>query len=298
MSAPTLLLAFAFGAAATSALAQTSATTPSASDPGATIATQGAGGPPCAGCHGAHGEGNAAGGFPRLAAQPAAYLARQLDLYANGQRSNAVMSPIAQQLKPEQRQAVAQYYASLDTDAASAHASAAAGRRNVVQLVTVGDERRDIQGCVNCHGPQGVGEPPLFPALASQVPAYTTQTLHAWKSGTRKTDPSQQMNHIAAQLTDAEITAIAQYFATQPAPRPAVEATSGSVAAGAPSAPSARITAEPKQGVGVEQGSPTTGGGQGIGGGGAASGAGPSGSPDGSTAASPANGASKGNDKR
>jgi len=262
-------------------LALAAAATSAQVSDGAVVATQGAGGAPCASCHGARGEGNAGGGFPRLAAQPAAYLARQLELYANGQRQNPIMSPIAQQLSPAQRMAVAGYYAGLD-GGTRAQASARAGAppgAGAQRLATVGDEHRDIQGCANCHGPQGRGEPPLLPYLAGQVPSYITATLQNWKTGARKTDPSLQMNHVAAQLTDAEIGALAQYFAQQPAPVPAIMAAAPAQQAGAPSpsTSSAPSSSPPKQGVGIDQGSATTGGGQGQGAGGAASGTGPTG---------------------
>ena len=67
----------------------------------------------CAGCHGAQGEGNAAGGFPRIGGQPAYYLARQLDAYANGGRVNPVMQAIAKAMNGQQMRDVAAYYAAL-----------------------------------------------------------------------------------------------------------------------------------------------------------------------------------------
>ena len=45
----------------------------------------------CQACHGAQGEGNPAGGFPRLAGQTADYLAAQLRNFADGRRASAVM---------------------------------------------------------------------------------------------------------------------------------------------------------------------------------------------------------------
>src|SRR5206468_5928665 len=55
---------------------------------GATIAAQGGGGAvaACNSCHGAQGEGNAAGGFPRIAGQTYSYLAHALESYASGSR--------------------------------------------------------------------------------------------------------------------------------------------------------------------------------------------------------------------
>src|SRR5215469_4036422 len=51
---------------------------------GAAVAVHGTAGgaAPCIACHGEHGEGNAANGFPRLAGLPAPYIRVQLSAYA------------------------------------------------------------------------------------------------------------------------------------------------------------------------------------------------------------------------
>jgi hypothetical protein len=106
-----------------------------------------------------------------------------------------------------------------------------------------------------------------------------TAALGEWKNGTRKTDPSQQMNMIAKRLSDADIAAVAAYYSAQPAPPPAAQRTN--IPARPSSQPRTQADSVPTQGIGTEQGAPTTGGGQGPGGGGGASGSGPSGSPAG-----------------
>ena len=70
----------------------------------------------CAACHGAQGEGGSTGA-PALAGQAQAYLLRQLEAYADGRRQHAVMSPIARGLRPEEREALAAYYARLQPPA-------------------------------------------------------------------------------------------------------------------------------------------------------------------------------------
>lgn len=254
---------------------------------GQQIATSGApnGVAACASCHGARGEGNPGSGFPRIAGQGDGYLARQLIGYASGNRVNPIMAPIAKAMNPQQIDAVSRYYATLE--APSPQPPAAKASDNALTrgrtLANVGDERIGVQGCANCHGPGGIGEPPNYPYLASQYSGYLTITLGDWKTATRKTDPSQVMNIIARRLSDADIMAVSAYYAAQPAPPPA--AKRGNVAAGSavrPAAPGGGPTVQPSvpvQGTGVEMGAPTTGGGQGPGGGGGASGAGPQGAP-------------------
>jgi cytochrome c553 len=273
------------------AAAQVQTTAPGGNDAGAgkQIAASGApnGVAPCMSCHGAQGEGNAASNFPRIAGQPQAYLARQLRSYANGSRDNAVMGPIAKGLTPQQIDAVSAYYAALAAPSPKKPAPQAAdkNRKRGEALASMGDEKIGVQGCANCHGPGGVGEPPNYPYLASQHMGYLNAALVEWKSGARKTDPSQQMNLIAKRLSDDDIAAVSSYYATQPAPPPAalrMNVPAGSAAR--PAAPGGGPSGQPSvptQGIGTEQGAPTTGGGQGPGGGGGASGSGPSGSPKG-----------------
>lgn len=81
---------------------------------GATLAQKGNGGTPaCMTCHGAQGEGQDTSGFPRLAGQSQAYLLKQLQAFASGERKNPVMAPIARSLSAAQMRDAADYYAGL-----------------------------------------------------------------------------------------------------------------------------------------------------------------------------------------
>jgi cytochrome c553 len=233
----------------------------------------------CASCHGAKGEGNAASNFPRIAGQSQSYLARQLTSFANGSRGNPVMSAIVQKLTPQQIGAVSAYYAQLDAPATPSAAAPAAQQKRGQTLATIGDNAIGVQACANCHGPGGSGEAPNYPYLAGQHAAYLKASLAAWKNGSRKNDPSQQMPMIARRLSDSDIAAVSAYFAAQPAPKSLdqrVVIPQGSAAR--PVAGAAQSGGTPVQGVGSGQGAATEGGSQGPGGGGAASGSGPSGS--------------------
>jgi cytochrome c553 len=67
--------------------------------------------PPCASCHGAHGEGMAT--FPRLAGQHAPYLLKQILVIQNALRNAPVMHGVAKDLSREQIEAVAVYLESI-----------------------------------------------------------------------------------------------------------------------------------------------------------------------------------------
>jgi cytochrome c553 len=241
-----------------------------------------AGNPPavmaCVGCHGAQGEGNAAGGFPRIAGQSLTYLARQLGAYANDARVNPIMQPIAKAMNAQQIRDVSAYYASLDggTGSAAPAGKPSGGMQRGRVLSEIGDASLGLQSCANCHGPGGMGGQPTYPYLAGQHANYLTAAMGAWKSGARKTDDSGQMPHIGKVLADADVAALSSYYSAQPAPppapkvanipagssqRPAVEAAAG--APGPRTAGGATV-----RGAGTEQGAATTGGAQGPGGGG------------------------------
>ena len=217
----------------------------------------------CAGCHGAQGEGNATNGTPRIAGQPQAYLERQLTAYADGRRDSEVMAPIARQLAPEQRTALSAYYSELRARAGKPPPSAVASARGRA-LAVRGDQELHVQGCQNCHGPGGTGFGNVNPYLAGLDRRYLEMALDEWRSGSRKSDPSQQMNQIAKNLSDEDIKALAAYYASQPPPQTATVASS-KPRIGTPSESTRAGTAtNPRQGTGVTGGEPS--GSQGPGG--------------------------------
>lgn len=170
----------------------------------------------CMDCHGMDGRGQAAAGFPRLAGQAENYLASTLADYAEGIRQNDIMTPIAKALTPEQMVAVATYYSTTEAPPLPVEVSGVAGE--VLQyggaLAAVGNAHRSVQGCINCHGPEGAGLPPVYPYLAGQTAEYLAAQLRAWKEGTRGGDPLDIMREIAMRLTEEDIRAVSAYYAS------------------------------------------------------------------------------------
>ncbi|MEW9623016.1 c-type cytochrome [Rhodanobacter geophilus] len=177
----------------------------------------GKGAAPCMACHGVDGGGMEANGYPRLAGLDAAYLRHQLDDFANGTRTNPAMQPNASALSEDERAALAKYYSAMPLPARFAKPAAAPDARGE-RLAERGDWNRGLPGCVQCHGPGGVGVGANFPPLAGQPAAYLTAQLTAWQQGTRRNDPLQLMQHVAKQLTPQEIQAVAGWFVAQPLP--------------------------------------------------------------------------------
>jgi cytochrome c553 len=78
--------------------------------------------------------------------------------------------------------------------------------------------QKTIDTCGTCHGGNGRSVAPTFPNLAAQTAPYLEAQLHAFKDQTRA-DPDAQayMWGMASQLNDPTISALAAYFASQPA---------------------------------------------------------------------------------
>jgi cytochrome c len=70
--------------------------------------------------------------------------------------------------------------------------------------------------CRACHGPMG-GSPvaPNYPKLNNQNKVYLVSSLKAYRAGERKGGLSMIMYSQAAQLSDADIEALASYYSMQ-----------------------------------------------------------------------------------
>ena len=67
--------------------------------------------------------------------------------------------------------------------------------------------------CANCHGTGGVAVPnATVPGLAGMPASYIAEQMKAFKAGTR---PATVMHQLAKGYSDAQIDAIAAYFAAQ-----------------------------------------------------------------------------------
>ena len=180
---------------------------------GAVIATQGtaAGAPACTQCHPIDGALDPSGAFPRIAGQPAYYLAKQMRDFTSGVRHSDIMSPVAQALSQDDIADVTAYCATVNAPAPPLAAADPALIKRGEELAKVGNAERQIPGCDNCHGPGGVGEPPAIPYLAGQFASYIALELQAWQRGVRKSSP-ESMAPLAKQLDDQEIAAVAAYY--------------------------------------------------------------------------------------
>ncbi|MGD8378424.1 MAG: cytochrome c [Gammaproteobacteria bacterium] len=67
-----------------------------------------------------------------------------------------------------------------------------------------------LQTCASCHGKDGLSTQPMFPVLAGQYEDYLARALHEYRDGGRK---NSIMAPQAKDLSDAQIEALAHYFA-------------------------------------------------------------------------------------
>ncbi len=167
----------------------------------------------CGRCHGADGAGG--GAFPNLTIQTRDYTARTLAAFAAGRRHSGYMQMVATELSPAQIDALADHYAALPRRAAEPpRPFPAAGR----QLALVGLPGAGLASCASCHGATGASAR-AYPLLAGQAAWYLANQMRVFRAGGRGSNQGDKaadpMVAIARKLNDAQIAAVAAYYAAQ-----------------------------------------------------------------------------------
>lgn len=172
----------------------------------------------CAACHGQHGEGTSNDYFPRLAGKPAQYLYNQLSAFHIGRRHYPPMNYLLEFQQDSYLRAMADYYAEQLPPAQAAPVSIAdkAVLDRGQNLVAHGAPDRGIPPCSACHGPALTGMEPAIPGLLGLKPSYISAQLGAWRYGTRTAIEPDCMQIVAGHLTEADVTAVAAWLASQP----------------------------------------------------------------------------------
>jgi cytochrome c553 len=164
--------------------------------------------PACVSCHGAAGNSTIVQN-PKLSAQHAGYIYKQLADFKTPARNNPVMTSIAKALTDDEMKNVAAY---LESQAAK---PGAARNKDIVdagkKIYRGGIAGKSVPACASCHSASGAGIPSQFARLAGQHQDYTVAQLTAFRSGARSNSP--QMTAIAKRLSDDEIKAVADYVA-------------------------------------------------------------------------------------
>lgn len=132
---------------------------------------------------------------PHIGGEPVEYLESQLMAFKTGQRQHEMMSVVTAGLTAQQISDVAAWYAAHEARATLPEGILAANAP---------------QACVSCHGADGISQLLDAPNLAGETNIYIDTQLKAFKRGKRQHDI---MSDVAAELSDAEIREIADWYA-------------------------------------------------------------------------------------
>lgn len=163
----------------------------------------------CAACHGTDGN-SASAEWPKLAGQHAGYTAKQLRDYRSGARANDIMLGMSAGLSDEDIADLAAFYAAQTIEFGIADPELVLEGE---ALYRGGDSIRGIPACSGCHGPDGRGNSAAnFPWLAGQHAEYTAEQLTLYRTMVRNNDPNAMMRGVAANMTDQQIRAVAEFI--------------------------------------------------------------------------------------
>ena len=169
----------------------------------------------CMECHRLDGGGMPSIGSPRIAGQPSQYIAREIQEVKAGKRYGPVMAGVVQNLSPRDIRAVALYYSRAKSpklpDVGPSDTMLVGEGKHIA---TRGFWKKNIPACVQCHGPNGYGVPPLFPYIAGQNRTYLLRQLMAYAFLKRQDDPDGLMRGIARRMTMTQRKAVAEYFSS------------------------------------------------------------------------------------
>ena len=177
----------------------------------------------CAACHGLDGNASLAL-YPKLAGQHENYTWRQLHLFQNGGRDNAIMLGMAAALTQQDMRDIGAYFGTQKTTTGVADDSIiSAGPYAGQKFYAVGESiyrggkpGAGVPTCMACHGPAGAGVPgPTYPALAGQHAEYTAAKLTAFRDGTvwgKDKEANVIMSQVAKNLSDEEIQSLASFL--------------------------------------------------------------------------------------
>jgi cytochrome c553 len=183
----------------------------------------------CVGCHGEGGAGLPDVAFPRLAGQPADYLAAQMRAFRDGVRTYAPMNFLMSRQSDPYLQEIADYFAAQTPDPRVVdarrgrsfdRAAFEAGRA----LVHEGRPAAQLPACTACHGPELAGTSPGIPALAGLPRDFLIEQVGSWKNGAHRSPEPNCMATIARRMSGDDIVAAATWLSLQqpdrrPAPR-------------------------------------------------------------------------------
>lgn len=175
----------------------------------------------CTACHAADGN-SAAATFPKVAGLGEKYIYKQLLEIKTGVRVVPQMAGLLDNNTEQDLWDMAAFYASKELQLSGAKPievqlnsgekvdGLALGER----IYRAGNLATGVPACTGCHSPRGLGNDPAgYPRLSGQWADYTEKQLRDWRAGNRANDgEAAVMRGVAANMSDAEITAVSQYI--------------------------------------------------------------------------------------
>jgi len=156
---------------------------------------------PCEACHGPGGNSQNPA-YPILAGQTWRYIYIELKDFKAGRRTDPVMSPLAQNLSPDDMIALGNFFAAQKPLPINFQFDGA--------KVEAGRKVSDAKLCTMCHLGGFVGQNEI-PRVAGQYPQYTQKQLEDFKAK-RRTNDAGNMTSITATLSDQDIDNLSQYI--------------------------------------------------------------------------------------
>jgi cytochrome c553 len=176
----------------------------------------------CAACHGQDGN-SAMATFPKLAGLGEKYLLKQMQDIKSGARPIVEMTGLLDNYNDQDLADIAAYFNSKTTQlSGSKELKVLVNSGEKVdalalgtKLYRAGNTEAGIPACTGCHSPRGQGNSPAgYPRLSGQHSDYIAKQLKAFRAGERTNDGDTKiMRTIAERMTDAEITAVANFVA-------------------------------------------------------------------------------------
>ena len=203
-----ILVAALLLAVSTLGMANTPAAAPAASKADVMARGQQIASGVCVACHGLNGM-SAVSANPNIAGMPAQYIAKQLQLFKEGKRVNAIMLGMSLNLSEADMKALGEYYFS-QRPTVNAVARDKALAEKGQKIFRAGIPSANVPACAGCHGGAGAGIPGQYPRLAGQWPEYTLAQLESYAAGGRK---HAAMMEISSRMREGDRLAVAEYIA-------------------------------------------------------------------------------------
>jgi sulfide dehydrogenase cytochrome subunit len=159
----------------------------------------------CAGCHGTAGV-SAGHSTPVLAGLPREYFRRTMQRYKSGERYSTIMGRIARGYSDAEIDAMAAFFEKQEWTSAS--------RKLDPKMVARGKELHDNK-CARCHLGEGLYTEYRLPRIGGQWPDYLVVHLKNAKTSAFKQPQPKLMKESLEELTEGELAALAQFYATQ-----------------------------------------------------------------------------------